>query len=202
MTDMLTTAASTRRSRRDPGRRQELLDAALRVIRRTGPPVAMDAIATEAGITRPVLYRYFGDVGGIYQAVADHFTTALFDHVRAAGIDHPSGDAVIRAQIDAYLAFIERERNLYRFLTRQFPAERDDGQAAVAGFVAMIGDIVAGFLHRGGLPALAADVAGRSFVGAIQTTGDWWLDQPGITRAQVADQLTAVLWRGFSHLGR
>lgn len=202
MTDTLTTDASTRPSRRDPARRQELLDAALRVIRRTGPPVAMDAIATEAGITRPVLYRYFGDVGGIYQAVADHFTTALMDHIRTADLDHPSGDAVIRAQIDAYLTFIEQERNLYRFLTRQFPAEHDDGQAAVAGFVAMIGDIVAGFLHRSGLPALAADVAGRSFVGAIQTTGDWWLDQPDITRAEVADQLTAVLWRGFSHLGR
>jgi AcrR family transcriptional regulator len=39
-------------------RRAELLDAALRVIRRGGSGrVAMEDIAVEAGISRPILYR-------------------------------------------------------------------------------------------------------------------------------------------------
>nr|MBO2503962.1 TetR family transcriptional regulator [Thermoanaerobacterales bacterium] len=37
-------------------RRAELLDAAERAIRRTGPKASMDEIAAEAGITKPILY--------------------------------------------------------------------------------------------------------------------------------------------------
>jgi len=161
----------------------------------------MDAIATEAGITRPVLYRFFGDVGGVYQAVADQFAADLLAHIGAAGLDRLSGAALLRAQIDVYLAFIETEPNLYRFLTRQFPAERADGQAAVADFVGMLGGIVADFLRAGGLRDLTADIAGRAFVGAVQSTSDWWLDHPVIGRAELADGLNAFLWRGFAHLG-
>lgn len=196
----MSTVAPTeaRPSRRSPARRQELLDAALRVIRSTGPPVSMDAIATEAGITRPVLYRFFGDAGGVYQAVADHFAADLLAHVGAAGLDRLSGRSLVRAQVDVYLAFIQQEPNLYRFLTRQFPAERADGQAAVAGFVGMLGHMVADFLRDGGLPGLTADIAGSAFVGAVQSTGEWWLDHPKITRGELADGLSEFLWTGFS----
>ncbi|HEU4481075.1 MAG TPA: helix-turn-helix domain-containing protein, partial [Actinomycetota bacterium] len=68
---------SNRRRRRDPEqeehrtrRRIELLEAADRALRREGPLVSMNAIAAEAGVTKPILYRHFGDKGGLYQAIA------------------------------------------------------------------------------------------------------------------------------------
>ena len=64
---------STRREQR----RAELLDAALRVIRRGEGRVAMEDIAAEAGISRPILYRHFGDATGLYGAVADDFCREL-----------------------------------------------------------------------------------------------------------------------------
>lgn len=33
--------------------------AALRVLSKDGPELPMDAVAAEAGVTKPVLYRYF-----------------------------------------------------------------------------------------------------------------------------------------------
>lgn len=202
MTSKAATATSSevRPSRRRPERRQELLDAALRVIRASGPPVSMDAIANEAGITRPVLYRFFGDVGGVYEAVAEHFANGLLAHIAAAGLDKLSGAELVRGQIDVYLAYIESEPNLYRFLTRQFPAEQADGQAAVAGFVGTLASQVADFLRDAGLSAITADIAGRAFVGALQTTGEWWLDHPTIARRELADRLSEFLWSGFSRL--
>lgn len=197
----MTTTTTTRPSRRSPARRQQLLDAALRVIRDSGPPVSMDAIATEAGITRPVLYRFFGDVGGLYQAVAEHFAADLLAHIGAAGLGRYSGEALVRAQIDVYLAYIETEPNLYRFLTRQFPAERADGQAAVASFVGTLGESVAEFLRDAGLPERAANITGHAFVGAIQASGEWWLDNPNISRAEIADELSAFLSHGFFRRG-
>jgi AcrR family transcriptional regulator len=53
--------APTRREQR----RAELLEAALRVIRRGEGRVAMEDIAVEAGISRPILYRHFGDATGL-----------------------------------------------------------------------------------------------------------------------------------------
>ena len=63
-------------SRRGPAqrpaerRRRELLEAADRVVLRDGPEASMNAIAAEAGITKPILYRHFGDKGGLYRALA------------------------------------------------------------------------------------------------------------------------------------
>src|ERR671939_42161 len=70
-------------------RRQELLDAADRVIMRDGPEASMNAIAAEAGITKPILYRHFGDKGGLYRALAVRHTDALLATLRAA-LDLPN----------------------------------------------------------------------------------------------------------------
>src|SRR6266508_4509657 len=48
-------------------RRLELLEAAIEVIRREGPTASMDEIAAQAGITKPIVYRYFGDRAGVHQ---------------------------------------------------------------------------------------------------------------------------------------
>jgi AcrR family transcriptional regulator len=189
---------TARRSRRSPDRQRELLDAALRVIRRSGPPVAMEAIAAEAGITRPVLYRHFGDVGGLYGAVAARFAEDLLGRLGNANARRRGGRALVRTQVDAYLGFLEAEPNLYRFLSRQFPAERADGQTAVADFVRLVGDIVVSFLQRAGYPPLTAEVAGRGLVGTIQAAADWWLDHPDVPRSKMVEEITSFAWSGFS----
>jgi AcrR family transcriptional regulator len=62
-----------------PGRREALLNAALAVITRDGPAASMDAMAAEAGITKPILYRHFGDRDGLIAAVANPFAP---EHVK------------------------------------------------------------------------------------------------------------------------
>ena len=73
-----------RPSRRAPGRRDELLGAALDVIRRVGPGASMDEMAAEAGITKPVLYRYFRDRDGLIAAVAERFSDGLVERLEQA----------------------------------------------------------------------------------------------------------------------
>ena len=50
-------------------RREQLLNAADRVVQREGPGASMNAIAAEAGITKPILYRHFGDRNGLIGAL-------------------------------------------------------------------------------------------------------------------------------------
>src|SRR3954452_2049804 len=72
-------------------RRRELLEAADRVVLRDGPEASMNAIAAEAGITKPILYRHFGDKSGLYRALAIRHTDALLANLRAA-LDAPADD--------------------------------------------------------------------------------------------------------------
>src|SRR5579863_4531477 len=69
-------------SRRRPGRRDELSAAALEVIRHVGPTASMHEMAARAGITKPVLYRYFGDRDGLIASVAERFAQDLIARLK------------------------------------------------------------------------------------------------------------------------
>src|SRR6266511_236767 len=75
-------------------RRLELLEAAIEVIRREGPTASMDEIAAQAGITKPIVYRYFGDRAGVYQALADVLRQRLEAADRDTAPAGPWGHAI------------------------------------------------------------------------------------------------------------
>lgn len=119
------TTQRTDQQRSADRRRRELLEAADRVVLRDGPQASMNAIAAEAGITKPILYRHFGDKGGLYAALAKRHTDALLNSLRAA-LDAPAERRErVEATLDTYLAAIEARPQVYRFLMH--PA--DGGQA-------------------------------------------------------------------------
>src|SRR5690606_41434067 len=68
-------------------RRRELVDAALRAIRTHGPSVGMDDIASEAGTTKTVVYRHFGDRTGLYVTVVESVDQRILDSLSAALVD-------------------------------------------------------------------------------------------------------------------
>ena len=115
------TTQRTDQQRSADRRRRELLEAADRVVLRDGPQASMNAIAAEAGITKPILYRHFGDKGGLYAALAKRHTDALLDSLRAA-LDAPADRRErVESTLDTYLAAIEARPQVYRCLMH--PAE-------------------------------------------------------------------------------
>ena len=90
------------RQRRRERRRGQLLDAADRIIGLSGLAFSMDEIASEAGITKPVLYRHFGDKDGLYEALTERYIGELEVALRPAA---KAGDPRSRlaATIDAYI---------------------------------------------------------------------------------------------------
>ena len=58
-------------------RRREFVDAALRVLDSDGPELLMDAVAAEAGVSKPVLYRYFSDKAALIDALAERGSELL-----------------------------------------------------------------------------------------------------------------------------
>ncbi len=182
-------------------RREQLLDATDRVVHRHGPEASMNAIAAEAGITKPILYRHFGDKGGLYRALADRYIHRLQDRLEAGLLTRGGLRARTRATIGAYLAAIEEEPQIYRFLVQRAAVEEAGVAREVADFVRRFGAALAAGMRSEpqlvGISERRAEMWGQAIAGMVQQAGDWWLDQPKVPRSAVVDELSALLFGGF-----
>jgi AcrR family transcriptional regulator len=204
------TTQRTDQQRSADRRRRELLEAADRVVLRDGPGASMNAIAAEAGITKPILYRHFGDKGGLYAALAKRHTDALLDSLRAA-LDAPADRRErVEATLDTYLAAIEARPQVYRFLMH--PA--DAGQAGDQGFDVgqhsapllrtmgeELGQVIEERLDLGPGSQLLARVWGHGIVGMMYAAGDWWLGERPCPRAELVRSLADLLWGRLAATG-
>ena len=184
-----------------PSKRDELLAAADRVVQREGSAATMNLIAAEAGITKPILYRHFGDKVGLYRALADRHIELLLDRLREALATRGGLRARTRATVDAYLASVEEQPQVYRFLIERAAVEEPDVRGQVEGFVRRFGtELAAGIANEPelrGVDPRRALVWAHAIAGMVQSTGDWWLSHPEVPRGEVVDQLVALLWDGF-----
>lgn len=182
-------------------RRTQLLAAADRVVQREGSAASMNVIAAEAGITKPILYRHFGDKGGLYRALAERHIDLLLERLRAALLTRGGLRARTYATVDAYLASVEEQPQVYRFLVERAAVEEPDVRGQVLGFVRRFGDeLAAGIANEpqlAGIDPQRAVIWAHAIAGMVQGTGDWWLDHPEMPRAAVVEQLVALLWDGF-----
>jgi AcrR family transcriptional regulator len=183
-------------------RRTSLLEAADRVVQRDGPDASMNVIAAEAGITKPILYRHFGDKGGLYSALAARHIDDLLVRLRNALVTRGGLEARTRATVDAYLASIEERPQVYRFLVRRAAVEEPGVRGEVEGFVRRFGDELAIGIRNepalGDVSAVRALVWAHGIAGMVQAAGDWWLDHPDVPREVVVDELTELLVGGFA----
>jgi AcrR family transcriptional regulator len=200
----MTTAIAIRdsaRGRRRERRRQELLDAADRLIHRVGVAFSMDEIASEAGITKPVVYRHFGDKDGLHEALTERYIRELKQALRPA-TETADPRSRLAATIDAYLSYVERQPDRYRFLLAA--ADQPRTAALVTAFRREhIGECAftsPAKLGRAGLDPAFAEPWGQCVAGMIRAAGASWLEHRSLPRRRLVEYLTTVLWDGFGAL--
>jgi len=186
-------------SGRDPDRRRALLEAADRVIQRAGPAASMAEIAAEAGISKPILYRHFGDKSGLYQALAERHTRKLIEGIRTEFSRTDGIRARTQSTIDTYLATISANLQLYRFLMHRASAEDAATHSAMSTMIRGVSESLAEVMISEGrlVDRDRAYVWGHAVVGMVQTAGDWWLDHPDVPRETVVDSLTDLILNGL-----
>jgi AcrR family transcriptional regulator len=184
--------------RRD--RRSELIAAAIASIIEHGPDVDMGQVARFAGISKPVLYRYFADKAQLWQAVGEQLAAGVVDTVVPAIERVREERPLIAATIDAYLSAIDASPDLYRYLM----GRTTDGMAAVVAassrtIAAALARVIGDRLRALGLDAGPAEPWAYGMVAMVQAVGDWWMahDRP-MSRAALTDYLTTLLWHGIA----
>lgn len=180
---------------RNPERRRAILDAADRVIQRDGPDASMSAIAAEADISKPILYRHFGDKSGLYRALAQRHVDPLMERVSAELHTGSSLRVRARATVGAYLGMIGGNLNLYRFLMDRATSEDPRTRGDLGMMVRRLGEELAGVLVDDMLVtgSVRAQITAHAVVGMVQAAGEWWLEHPEVPAEAVIDDLTVAV---------
>jgi AcrR family transcriptional regulator len=178
-----------------------MVAAAIDAVRTLGPGVSVAEIAAQAGITKPVLYRHFTDRADLQRTVGREAAALLMARM-APELDPDREPAeLIRGVVDAFLAGIEDEPELWRFVVHH-PIERapgaevvDDAREQIARMLtALFGERMRGL----GLDSGGAEAWAQGLVGMVQSAGDWWLERRTMSRGALTDYLTTLIWGGVS----
>jgi AcrR family transcriptional regulator len=173
-------------------RREELiLEVAGRVFAREGyHSASMDEIAELAGVSKPMLYAYFGSKEGLYLAYIERAGGELLERLENAQPGDRGPASVLRARISEFLSFVDEHSDGWKVLFRELGSTRPfSDQAAqlrerIAGTIRRM--IEGGVSCSPGYPPPAADAIAHALVGAGESLANWWLDHPEVPRDQVA----------------
>jgi AcrR family transcriptional regulator len=182
-------------------RRAELVAAAVAAIDEHGPSAGIAEIAASAGVSKPVLYRYFDDKADLYRAVGAWGARAVIDGLLPVLL----GDGPIRSRVetacDDYLQLIALHPHVF-FLLVEHPTNEDplaDGKEMVAATISRtLGDVLRGL----GVDAAGAEPWAHGLVGLGLSTGEWWLRRRTMSRAAVSAYLSSFIWNAFEGIAR
>jgi AcrR family transcriptional regulator len=190
-------------------RRQQLLAAAQRVFASQGyHAAAMDEIAEQAGVSKPVLYQHFPGKLELYLALLDTHTKHLLARVRAALESTDDNKQRVRAGIAAYFDFVEgcdsEHEGAFRLVfesdLRQEPAVRERVEASLQECAGAISEVIAADT---GVAASDAHLLGVALAGMAEVSARYWLTgSDHISKARAVDLLATLAWRGIAEFPR
>jgi len=188
-----------------------MLAAARQVFAERGYDAAsMDEIASVAGISKPMLYAYFGAKEDLFAACVREAGREFRASVKAAAgpLDDGPPDQRLYAGLLSVFAGIERDRQAWDLL---YPLEGQGpggtlGARATYGVYAMT-EMVEGMLAdaaraQGMQEEALAHVApmARALAGAVLGLVDWWRRHPDEPKELQAVRAMNLVWRGFERL--
>lgn len=156
-------------------RKRELVEATLRAIRKHGHALGMDEIAAEAGTSKTVIYRHFGDRNGLYEAVVESVHAFILGNVTAALTAAPTPENLVREVADAYLALVEADREIYQFVINR-PAGTADPVLGITNLIgAQMSASFTAWLTANGRDPAPAGTWGHGIVGFVWAVADRWI---------------------------
>ncbi|XKH54127.1 TetR/AcrR family transcriptional regulator [Citricoccus nitrophenolicus] len=208
-------------------RRVDLIRAARHAVHDLGPQASMGDIATHAGTSKSVFYRYFGDKNGLQAAVGERAIDFMERELLAAAETSDNALDGLYAMVAVYLRLAESSPHVYAFSTRLPPEAPEitegsstsgpsgnpgtsSGQpAAMADFFERIAAVMdvhfRDYLRQQGRRPSAASATWywpRAAIGMVRSAGESWLATPSGTdrpdAGRLARKITAWLTVGLS----
>jgi AcrR family transcriptional regulator len=180
-------------------REQQMLDAAVQMFSVNGyHETSMDAIASEAQISKPMLYLYYGSKEDLFGACLNREMSRFIDVVRADIDFTQSPKDLLRNTIGSFLRYIDANRASWIVLYTQATSSQAFAHTVREGREQIV-DLVAGLLRTGirsprpdaeiEMMAVALVGAGEAIANRL-STGDTDVDE-------AAGLMIELFWRGL-----
>jgi AcrR family transcriptional regulator len=165
--------------------------------------VKMDEIAASVGVTKPLLYNYFGNKERLYIACMERSGDALTATIgeAVAATDSP-GDA-FAAGVRAFFEFLDTDRAAWRVIFDETLPAAGDIADRIAEYRGQIVGLVSGTLLAQ-IPADRRDAArteiealSTALLGAAEALARWWLATEALTAEAAADLLITTVEPGI-----
>ena len=199
-------AVPTTRSRLPRAERElQVLDAANALFAERGyRDVTMDAVAAAVGVTKPLLYAYFGNKEQLYLACTSRTGEELAAAIDAAVAAEPVPGDALKAALRTFFAFVERDRRAWRVLYDEtlpaagVVAETIDGhRARIAAPVAAAFRALAG-AGEDPRAAAQAEALAHGQLAAAEAMSRWWLATGALPATELAELLIDTLEPGLA----
>jgi AcrR family transcriptional regulator len=113
-------------------REEQMVEAATRIVAERGYHAAsMDEIAEASGITKPMVYAYFGSREGLFMACVERGSRGLREEVRAAALGAPTPEQGLYCGLVAVMRVVRENDELWAVLYP--PGPGSGGTFAEAG---------------------------------------------------------------------
>ncbi len=183
--------------RRDPTqRRAALLDAAEAAIRRHGPDTSMEQIADEAGVSKATVYDNFTNKAALADALLERYGMRLMELI-AGGLDTPmTPREVLRNGINSFVAMIERDPNVYRYVLAG-----NGSRALVDEAAGPVGAMLGSVLRQAGVDSGSAEPYTRALLGGVFAAAEWWAATRTLSRPDFVAYVEGLFWSGLTGAG-
>jgi len=182
-------------------RRASLVAAAIEAIDAHGPGASIADIAEAAGVSKPVLYRYFEDKDDLYRAVGTWAANEVLRLLLAAIMSDNDPRTTVNLACDTYLRFISQHPKVFFLLVEHRSSDdplRDGKEVIAAALARTIGD----YLSARGFQTAGAEPWAHGVVGLGLAHGEWWLRRRTMSRKGAAQYLADFIWHAFDGTAR
>jgi AcrR family transcriptional regulator len=164
--------------------------------------VSMQDIAARCGISKPMVYAYFGSKEGIYLACIERASRDLYDALGQAASGSAAPEERLWLGALAFFDWVAQNEGSYRVLCGPGSSHGD----AVADAVARLRSDQARLIERLlGESVAAEDRAlepiAHALLGAAESLAAWWIDS-GEPREAVARRFMGLCWQGLGDMAR
>jgi AcrR family transcriptional regulator len=165
--------------------------------------VTMDEVAAAVGVTKPLLYNYFGNKERLYIACMERAGEGLFAMIGQAVASADGPGEALNAGLRAFFDFLDADRAAWAVLFDETSAHVGEVAARVADYRGRIANLVASSLLAQ-LPARRREAArvevealSAALLGAAEALARWWLASEAVSAAEAAELLISTVEPGL-----
>jgi AcrR family transcriptional regulator len=153
--------------------------------------ITFDQVAEAAGVSRGLVYNYFGDKGGLLAAVYLRNFEPLVDALEGRlGATERVPESQLRAVVDTYVSFAADNPSAWKLMgsaeAAEHPVVRRARREHIGRISASWGD------------SPEARVLARGIIGFLEAATIEWLDDAELPADRAADIIHAQLWAGLA----